>query len=204
MLIKSFNDKIKFPVQENFFDKIEVKNNICVNVFGYENGLVFLIFVSDKKFENLIDLLLITGGDKSYYVYIKDFDRFMFHKTKNKNKKWFCRSCLQCFSSKNVLTEHKEDCLIINGKQSVKLEKGTIEFENYFKQIPAPFKILADFECNLKGVEKSSKNTFLAVLLTKLFVLIIDLVSQLLFLEVKMLLINLLKQFLKRVSTVKK
>ena len=81
MLIKSFNDKIKFPVQENFFDKIEVKNNICVNVFGYENGLVFLIFVSDKKFENLIDLLLITGGDKSYYVYIKGFDRFMFHKT---------------------------------------------------------------------------------------------------------------------------
>ena len=81
MLIKSFNDKIKFPVQENFFDKIEVKNNICVNVFGYENGQVFLIFVSDKKFENLIDLLLITGGDKSYYVYIKAFDRFMFHKT---------------------------------------------------------------------------------------------------------------------------
>ena len=77
----------------------------------------------------------------------------MSHKTKNENKKWFCKSCLQFFSSKNVLTEHKEDCLIINGKQSVKLEKGTIEFENYFKQIPVPFKIYADFECNLEGVE---------------------------------------------------
>ena len=41
----------------------------------------------------------------------------------------------------------------INGKQSVKLVKGAIEFENYFKQIPVPFKIYADFECNLKGVE---------------------------------------------------
>ena len=41
----------------------------------------------------------------------------------------------------------------INGKQSVKLEKGIIEFENYSKQIPVPFKIYADFECNLKGVE---------------------------------------------------
>ena len=100
-----------------------------------------------------MDLLFLTDGDKCHYVYIKDFDRYMFHKTKNKNKKWFCRSCLQCFSSKNVLTEHKEDCLIINGKQSVKLEKGTIEFENYFKQIPVPFKIYADFECNLRGVE---------------------------------------------------
>ena len=77
----------------------------------------------------------------------------MFHKTKNKNKKWFCKSCLQCFSSESVLIKHKENCLSINGKQSVKLEKGIIEFENYFKQIPVPFKIYADFECNLRDVE---------------------------------------------------
>ena len=126
-------DGIEFPVQEKDFSKIEVKNNICINVFGYEDELVFPIYVSDQKFEDSMDLLLLIDDDKSHYVYIKDFDRFMFHKTKNKNKKWFCKSCLQCFSSKNVLTEHKEDCLIINGKQSVKLEKGTIEFENYFK-----------------------------------------------------------------------
>ena len=41
----------------------------------------------------------------------------------------------------------------INGKQSIKLEKGIIEFENYFKEIPVPFKIYADFECNLWDVE---------------------------------------------------
>ena len=76
----------------------------------------------------------------------------MFHKTRNKNKKWFCRSCLPCFSCENVLTKHMEDCLSINGKQSVKLEQGIIEFENYIK-IPVPFKIHADFECNLRGVE---------------------------------------------------
>ena len=87
------------------------------------------------------------------------------------------------------MTEDKEDCLIINGKQSVKLEKGTTEFENYFIQIPVPFKIYADFECNLEGVEshegsytKNMKITFLVVLLTKLFALITSLVSQLLFL----------------------
>ena len=57
----------------------------------------------------------------------------LFCKTRNKNKKWLCKSCLHCFSSKNVFTKHKEDCLSINGKQSVKLEEGTIEFENYFK-----------------------------------------------------------------------
>ena len=34
----------------------------------------------------------------------------------------------------------------INGAQSVRLEKGTNEFKNYFKQIPVPFKIYADCE----------------------------------------------------------
>ena len=100
-----------------------------------------------------MDLLLLIDDDKSHYVCIKDFDRFIFHKTKHKNKKWFYRSCLQCFSSENVLTKHKEDCLSINGKQSVKLEKRIIEFENHFKQIPAPFKIHTDFECNLRSAE---------------------------------------------------
>ena len=57
----------------------------------------------------------------------------MFHKIKNKNKKWFCKSCFYCFSSEKVLIKHKEDCFIINDKQSLKLEEGTIEFESYSK-----------------------------------------------------------------------
>ena len=77
-------DGIEFPVQEKDFSKIEVKNNICINVFGYENELVFPIYVSDQKFEDSMDLLLLIDNDKSHYVYIKDFNRFMFHKTKNK------------------------------------------------------------------------------------------------------------------------
>ena len=72
------------------------------------------------------------------------------------------------------MTKYKGDCLSINGKQSVKLEEGTIEFENHFKQIPVPFKIYADFECNLKTVEsyegsylENIKIIFRVVLLTK-------------------------------------
>ena len=38
-------------------------------------------------------------------------------------------------------------------KQSVNLEEGLIEFESYFNQIPVPFKIYAEFGCNLRGVE---------------------------------------------------
>ena len=118
-------------MQEKDFGKIEVQNNFCSNVFGDESGLIFAIYVSGQKVENLMDLLLLIDDDKSHYVYLKNFNRFMFPKTKNQNQKWFCRSCLQCFSSKNVLIKHKEDCLSIDGVQSVKVEEGTIEFENY-------------------------------------------------------------------------
>ena len=100
-------DGIEFSVQEQKFSKIETKNNICINVFSYENKLVFPIHISDQESEDSIYLLQIFYGDKSQYVYIKGFDRFMFHKTKNKNKKYFCKSCLQCFSSKNVLTKQR-------------------------------------------------------------------------------------------------
>ena len=52
--------------------------------------------------------------------------------------------------------------------------------------------------------QKNVKITFLAVFVISLFVLIINLVKQLLFIEVEMLLIDLLKQFLKSMNTVKK
>ena len=100
-----------------------------------------------------MDLLLLIEDNRSHYVYINDFNRFMFHKTKNKNKKWFCKSCLRCFSSEKVLIKHKKDCLSINGMQFVKVEEGIIKFENYFKQLMVPFKIYAHFECNLENVD---------------------------------------------------
>ena len=172
-----------------------------------KKGMVFPIYVSNQKFEDSIDLLLLIDDDNSHYVHIKDFDRFTFHKTQNKNKKWFCRSCLQYFSSKNMLIKHKENCLSINGKQSVKLEKGIIEFENYFKQIPVPFKIYADFECNLRGVEsyegsytKKYQDHIPCIWLIRLFVLMIDLLGELLFIGVKMQLMDLLKQFLRSIN----
>ena len=81
-------------MREKDFGKTDTKNNICINVFGYEDGLTFPICVSEQKFENSMNLLFVINENKSHYVYIKDFDRFMFHKTKNKNKKYFCKSRL--------------------------------------------------------------------------------------------------------------
>ena len=92
--------------------------------------MTFPIQITDQQFENSMFLLLIFDQDELRYVYIEDFAGFMFHITKNK-KKDFCKSCLQCFSSKNAVTEHKKVCLKINSKRAVKLEKGRIKFRNH-------------------------------------------------------------------------
>ena len=80
------------------FKKTEKKNTF-INVFRHENNLVYPVHISDHKFKDCTYLLVITDENKPHYVYIKDFNRFMCHKTKCKNKKYFCKYCLQCFSS---------------------------------------------------------------------------------------------------------
>ena len=42
-------DGVRFPVREKDFSKIEKKNNICINVFCYENKLIFSIYVSNEN-----------------------------------------------------------------------------------------------------------------------------------------------------------
>ena len=48
-------------------------------MFGYENKLVFPVYISDQIFKSSIDLLLLINDDQSQ---IKDFKTFTFHKTK--------------------------------------------------------------------------------------------------------------------------
>ena len=70
-----------------------------VNVFGYENK-VYPLYIWKKRYNQMLNLSLMTEKDKSHYVFIKDFNRLMFSKTKHKNKKHFFMSCLQNVSTK--------------------------------------------------------------------------------------------------------
>ena len=74
-----------------------------------------------------MDLLIITDENRSHYVYIKDFNRFMCNKTKCKTKKHFCKYCLHWFSREKVLVERKKACLKLNGKQTEKLRVDSIK-----------------------------------------------------------------------------
>ena len=159
-----------------------------------------------------MDLLLLKNDDNSHYVSIKDFDRFMFHKTKDKSKK---KNKLQkfftVFQQGKCEVKHKQNCLSINGKQSVKIEKGIIEIKNHFKQIPVPFKIYADFECNLRGVEgqegsctKKYQDHVPSSFAYKIVCIDDRFSKRIVVYRVKMLLMNLLKPCLRSINIAKK
>ena len=50
---------ILIPVSIKGYSRIEKKNNICINVFYYANDMVYPVYISDEKFENCMDLLLV-------------------------------------------------------------------------------------------------------------------------------------------------
>ena len=45
-------------VSKKYYSKIEEENSIFINMFSYENNLVYPVHESDKKFEDCMDLLL--------------------------------------------------------------------------------------------------------------------------------------------------
>ena len=147
---------INFPMKARDYEVVEERFGINVNVFGYENK-AFPLYVSKILNEQVLNVLLISNKEKSHYVFIKDFNKLMYSevKTKDAYKKYFCMSCLQNLTTKEILNNHKERCLLNNETQAVKYETGIIKFKNYEKQIPIPFKIYADTECLLKRINIS-------------------------------------------------
>ena len=146
---------IEFPVTVKQYNIIEKLNSINVNVFGYELGQPYPIYISKEKYQDHMELLLITKGENKHYVLMKDFNKFTYNQTKHKERKHFCMHCLQGFSREDVLTEHIPNCIAINGEQAIKMpeEDDEVFFRNHHKQLPVPFVIYADFEAITEKVD---------------------------------------------------
>ena len=57
--------------------------------------------------------------------------------------------CLQHFTNESILNNHKENCILINGTQGIKMptnNENILKFNGFNKQLPVPFVIYADFE----------------------------------------------------------
>lgn len=96
---------IEFTVNVKQYDKIEKQNDFIINVFSYENKQPYPIYVSKEKFENQMNLLLITEDENKHCISIKDFNRFMFNQTKHKEKNIFVCSVYKV-SAKKVFSRN--------------------------------------------------------------------------------------------------
>ena len=106
-----------FPVKVRDIRKIEKKNSIDINAFGYEKYPIYLSKTCCE--EKHTDILLIGEEAKRHYVLIKDFNTFMYNHTLKREKNLFCRYCLQGFSAEEILKRHFKDCYEINGKRRI-------------------------------------------------------------------------------------
>ena len=94
---------IAFPLEL----MITTKLKIDFKCFGYENK-IHSLYISKKSYNQMLNLLLITEKDKSHYVLIKYFNRLMFSRTKHKDRKHYCMSCLKSFTTEEILSNHKK------------------------------------------------------------------------------------------------
>ena len=74
--------------------------------------------------------------------------------------------CLQSFTTEKILKNHSEICMVLNGKQAIKMrdkDNNKLKFKNSYKEIPVPFVIYSDFEAiteKLHGCQNNNVKSF--------------------------------------------
>src|ERR1043165_9485391 len=102
----------EFPVaaDANVINKFERRNNISVNVFGYEKD-VYPLYISKHESDTCVDLLLISNGEKKHYCWIKNFNKLMAKRTENScHSMHYCKRCLTGYDRIEALVKLAEYC----------------------------------------------------------------------------------------------
>ena len=142
---------ISYPVKQTDIARFERNNEVSVNVFGYEGKEVFPIRITPERYDQHVNLLLYSDGDKSHYCCIRDLNRLLNDQKTNTHRHFFCDYCLYGFTKESLLLDHRPYCRI-HGPQKIELpteEDKWLSFSgrDLAKQLQAPFIIYADFEC---------------------------------------------------------
>ena len=147
---------VEYPVSLKSIDKVEKQNSdISVNVFGYESVVHPLRISKHVNRPVVVNLLLISDGERQHYCVIKDMSRLLASQTSNKKvKHHYCLRCLNPFYSQDSLNKHMEYCY---SNEAVKIEMpeegATISFNNFNRSMRVPFIVYADFESFIKPID---------------------------------------------------
>ena len=156
---------LKFPVKLDQIVIFEKFNpSISINVFGFE-GDVYPLRLSKTKSERIVNLLLISDGEKQHYCLIKSLSRLLSSQmSKHDHANSFCLNCLNHFPNEEKLKIHEEYCL---KNQAIKIEipeKGSlVTFIHHNRSMKVPFVVYADFEAfteEISTCEPNEKKSF--------------------------------------------
>ena len=132
-----------------------------INVFSVnESDNFYPLKMVEKDCINTIDLFLYEKDCVSHYSLIKNFTRLIkSQKTKSKEKIFICKKCFTHYTKEELLQKHIVYCSN-NETVSVKMPQPNtmLHFKNYYKQLPIPFEVYADFECFTKPMNTCSPN----------------------------------------------
>ena len=148
----------EFPVSLKDIDKFEKQNReIKVNVFGYERS-VHILRLNKTDPQKETDLSYITNKENQRYCWMKNFSRLVRAQvTKQESTAYFCKRCLNKFTTPEKLNEHVEICKENSAcKNEVPKPCETISFQNFKKSMRVPLVIYADE--HLKLLQKNIKN----------------------------------------------
>ena len=153
--------RLKFPVAINNIIEFEKNNGIVVNVLGIKGQKIY-ICRNSKHYnrKNVVNLLLITDGEKRHHKAIKNLSRLLgSSNSKHGHKQHFCLKCLQGFSLEESRDKHYGYCI---DNEAVRIEMpkpgSFVEFHDGQNQFKVPFAMYADFEAIFKPKEDSMES----------------------------------------------
>ena len=167
--IKPFIDQynwkdIDFPAMSKDWKKFELNNEITLNIL-YVPHNVRKIHVAYKSKHNLtrenqIILLMITDGEKWYYLTVKNLSGLLRGITSNHAGDFYCLNCFCAYSTKNKVEAHKKIC---ENHDYCHVEMPTkdnniIKYNHGEKSMKLPFVTYADLECLLEKVSTCQNN----------------------------------------------
>ena len=101
---------IEFPMKVKNISKFEKQNStISINLFGYEEKELFPVYITERKKEQHVNLLLILNNDTTHYCLVRNLSRLLASPTKYKCKKFFC-DCLHGFTRQDLPEQHEPHC----------------------------------------------------------------------------------------------
>ena len=161
----SLNTKgITFPMKVKDISKFERLNPDLpgINVFSIdEKNNIYPLREVKKDINKTIDLFLYEEDGHSHYSLIKNFSRLIRSQiTTNTNEKiQICKRCFSHFTTEELLEKHIVYCYK-NKESFVKMPKqgSYLHFKSYYKQLPIPFCVYADFECITKTMSSCCPN----------------------------------------------